>query len=587
MTEVVPGVSAFSEYSREYLRIVDKHSRLVPLDPNPAQTMLLDIIDKRVAEGKPVRIIILKARQLGFSTISLAKMYETTTTNTGMHSFFAAHDDESTKDLFGRVRLMYDQAPDKPMTRYSNRTELDFSNPDPKMRQVEPGLLSKITVGTAGKSTLGRSKTLRFLHCSEVAFWRDAKRVLLGLEQALPALPGTVEIIESTANGVGNEFHMRWQRANDVDTRGDWIPLFVAWFHDPEYRKPLADGEMEPIPSCVEDREAFLREEAEIKALNALDDEQMNWRRWAIVNLAANRIEDFHQEYPTTPEEAFLTSGRPVFNQPRIQFRKRQLQAHDLEAKHGKKKQRYVVGNLVENRGKIKFSRNPNGFLHVYRFPEKAHLYTIGADVAEGITKGDNPDRSAAQVFDHSTMEQVAVWDGRKPVHEFAKDLELLGYYYNTARLAPEANNHGHSVCMKLEMRRYPNLYLREDTEKLGGDVIKRSGFLTNMRTRPLIIDAIDQGVNENVLRLNHIPTLDQMLTFVRTEKGKAEGDEGCHDDLVLALGIVAWIITQARYKPTPAHSEWKPKPKNDDAEMVRRNLEKWKKDYLASRSYG
>jgi len=584
---VVPGVSTFEEYAPEYLRIVDKRSNLVPFVPNKAQLRLLAKIRQREAMGRPVRILVLKARQLGFSTLSLGLMYEKTTTNTGWGSFFAAHDDDSTKELFKRVRLMYDMAPDKPMTRYSTKTELDFSNPDPRLRQIEPGLLSSISVGTAGKATLGRSRTLRFLHCSEVAFWKDAQTVLLGLEQALPDDAGTVEIIESTANGVGNEFHSRWRRASDPDEAGDWIALFVAWFDDELYRRPLAGGQMDPIPSCVEEREEFLSDEASMKALNDLDDDQLNWRRWAIVSRCGNSLDSFKQEYPSTPDEAFLASGRPVFNQQRINYRKRQLEAHDLKARHGKAKKRFVTGDVKKKGRTAKFVANPHGYLRVYQFPVAGHHYYAAADVSEGVVKGKTGDRSAIQILDTSTFEQVAVWVGRIPVHEFTDALEILGYYYNTARLVPEANNHGHTVCYMLTNRHYPNLWLREDIDGLGAKIVEKPGWLTNVKTRPFMVDALDQLVNESTIKVNDIPSLDEMLSFVRNPKtGKPEGDEGCHDDLVIALAIGCGALKSWR-TPDHAKSKLKAEKLNPDAEMVRRNIRRWKKKAMSTEYEG
>lgn len=562
---IVPGVSAFREYAPAYLQIKTKLGKVVPFVLNEPQLRVEDEIDRARQEGRPVRLLILKARQLGFSTWALGRGYEFTTTNGGANALMAAHDDESSVDLFERLRLMHDLAPDKPMTRYSNRRELDFANPNRKEVAQRPGLLSKFTVGTAGKINLGRSKTIRFVHCSEVAFWENAERSLLSLEQAIPDDAGTIEILESTANGVGGEFYDRWRRAENPLTRGIWRAIFFAWHSFTEYRRPLESGVLDPIPSCVVDVPAFESEERELKALFNLDDEQLNWRRWAIVNKCGNNLERFHQEYPSTPEEAFITSGLPVFNQQRLNYRKRQLLAEDLRIAAGKGlRARAIVGDIHRVEGSAKFLPNPLGPLSIYRLPEPGRQYVIAADVAEGITKGKDPDASCGQVLDRHTWEQVAVWHGRIPVPEFTEKLELLGYWYGTALLAPERENHGHTVVTILQFRRYPSLFLEQDPDQLGDVPVEKPGWSTNKKTRPMLVDAIADGVNAKLLVLNDIPTIDELLTFVRDPKtGKPQGDEGCHDDRVLALGIGLAVLEWGA-KPSAQSSVYDPYRKLD-----------------------
>lgn len=538
----VPFRRPFREYAPAWLKIKTKQGTVVPFVLNEPQERVEQLIAELRSQGRPVRLLILKARQLGFSTWALGKAYEHSTQTKGTTALMAAHDDESTVELFERVRLMHDLAPSRPMTRYSNRRELNFANPNKRDAIKNPGLLSKLVVGTAGRINLGRSKTLRFVHCSEVAFWKDAERSLLSLEQAIPGDNDTVEILESTANGVGGEFYNRWQRAMDPATRGDWRAIFFAWHSFAEYRRPLEDGKLCPLPSCVVDVSAFEREENELRALFKLDEEQVNWRRWAIVNKCGNNLDNFHQEYPSTPEEAFLTSGRPVFNRQRLAFRKRELQARDLRLAEEKKRPRRLVGNLKRSNGMAKFVPHPDGFLSIYKLPEHHHEYIIGGDVAEGIVKGKDPDACCAQVFDRHTWEQVAVFHARCTPTEFAEAMELLGYWYGTAYLVPERNNHGHTVVTILQQRRYPRLHTEQDPDYFGNEPVDKPGWQTSVKTRPMMIDAIDDGINGDLVIWNDIPTIDELMTFVfkqkNESKAKAEGDTGCHDDRVIASGI-------------------------------------------------
>ena len=573
------------EFFETFLHVRTKDSRVIPFRMNPVQLKLNGVIAERESEGRPVRVIVLKARQEGVSTYSLGKGYQHVTTGEARFALMVCHDDDSTRGLFDRLKLMYELAPRRPMSRGNNRTELEFRNPNRRKSRVEPGLMSSFMVATAGNVNVGRSRTLQFCHLSEVALWKNADQVLLSLEQAIPHAPGTYEIIESTAMGVGGEFYDRWKRAEDPETRGDWIPVFLAWWEFPEYRMPFV-GAMLPVPSSVDDVESFAREERDLVALYGVDDEQLNWRRWAIVNKCGNRVDKFRQEYPASADEAFLTTGSPVFNLQRIEQRVRQLRVLDLKAKEVGGAPRFQVGNIRRKNSSLAWRPDPAGYLRVYKWPEKHHRYAIGADTAQGLTIGKDPDYCAAQVIDRHSWEQVAVFRGRKTPSEFAEILWLLGYFYNKAKLAPESNNHGHSVLAKLEEERYPNLYIRQDMDKLGNIPVQRSGWENNAKSRPIVIDAIDDSINSSLGVINDLQTLEELKTFVHDPKtGKEKGASGCHDDLVMALGI-AYAVMQYGDAVIPEYSKLDVDRLNPDQQMVHRMLERSRKEYTADRQH-
>lgn len=533
----------FSQFAPTFLRVKNKQARIVPFHLNVVQQRLDAIVEERLAAGRPVRIIVLKARQEGISTYSLGRMYYTCSTTPYTDSMMLCHDDESSLKLFNRLKIMHELAPAKPMTRYSTRRILDFRNP--KSNTEEPGMMSTCSVATAGRKHVGRSETLRFVHCSEVAFWDNADNILLGLEQTLPMAPGTVEILESTANGVGNEFHARWLRASDPRKAGEWIPVFFPWWSYPDYRLPVDENGWYPVPSSVDDVSAFERDEQEQKRLYGLDDDQLNWRRYTITNACGNKLELFKQEYPANPDEAFLSTGRPVFNIALINRRIEVLRKAEDILREKRQGPRFHQGRLQMVQGAAVWNEHPDGDLRVYEWPEPNGEYMIAADVAEGITKGNDSDESAVSVMDRYSWHQMAVYQGRIPPTRFADVLMTLGYFYNTALIGCEVNNHGHTVNLKMAEAGYPNLYYRRDYDRLGNPVHEKVGWETNRRTRPLLVDALDDTVNRNLARINDIPMLKQMLSFVyNPDTGKQEGAKRCHDDLVIAQGIACAIMS-------------------------------------------
>src|SRR5262249_51565784 len=100
---------------------------------------------------------------------------------------------------------------------------------------------SWIHIATANNLNIGRGSSIRFLHLSEYAFWRNAKVLMTGLMQTVPHDPDTMVVIESTANGVGGDFYARWQEASDPSSDSEWIAVFFAWWEHPEYTLPVAD----------------------------------------------------------------------------------------------------------------------------------------------------------------------------------------------------------------------------------------------------------------------------------------------------------------------------------------------------------
>lgn len=568
-----PSSWKFPEFAARLLKIKDKFSNdLVPFKLNVVQERVDRVVEKQIAAGKPVRIIILKARQQGISTWSLGRMYHTTTTQKNTDAMMVVHDDPSSLKLFNRLRLMYDMAPHpKPMTRYSTRRELDFRNPNQKEMATKPGLLSNCTVATAGRANVGRSETLRYLHLSEVAFWENPENTLLGLEQALPRAPGTVEIIESTANGVGNEFHKRWERAVDPRKAGDWVPVFIPWHEFPEYRIEVKEYGWHPVPSSAEDLDKWDKDERDLKETYGCDDDQLNWRRYMIVNTCGNKLENFHQEYPASAEEAFLTAGRPVFDQKMLQRQIEVLEMADRICRDEKKGARYQTGKIRMESGSMVWVEHPEGETRIYDWPDPVAEYIVSADVAEGMVKGDDGDSSTAHVIDRYTGEQVAVFEGKLSPQRFGEYLEKIGYLYNSAMIACEVNNHGHTVCNYLEQHQYPNVFYRRDFDKLGNPIFQKIGWETNRKTRPMLVDALDDMVVRKEIRINDIATLKQMLRFVyNTKTGKQEGAPGCHDDLVIAMGIGCAVMTWSD-QPTKKMQKFMPNLTQD--QLLHRTL--------------
>jgi hypothetical protein len=278
----------FPAFAANCLKIKTKSGEVIPFRLNKAQEYIHARLEAQKAEIGYVRALLLKGRQQGASTYIGGRFYHRTSLNRGVNAFILTHEQDATDNLFKMVSRYHDNNPLVPQTGASNAKELNF-----------PRLDSGYTIGTAGTKAVGRSKTILLLHGSEAAFWPHAATHFAGVVQAVPSEPGSEVIIESTANGIGGEFHERWQQAEAGI--GDYQAIFVPWFWQDEYRRP-ADGF---VPDA---------EEAEYQATYGLDDEQMAWRRAKIAELKDPML--FKQEYPATAAEAFQMTGHDSFIKP-------------------------------------------------------------------------------------------------------------------------------------------------------------------------------------------------------------------------------------------------------------------------------
>lgn len=527
-------------YIEHFLKIRTKSGEVITLKLNPAQERLYGIIDEKRRAGKPVRLIILKARQMGFSTLIEALMFHASATAFNVESIVVAHTDESTAQLFRMAKRYYEDLPPllKPMRRASNAQELLFDAP---AKSDKNGLKSRVRCATAGGSGIGRGFTFTNAHLSEFAFWPgDKMATYIGLAQAVPYLPGTMIAIESTANGY-NEFKTMWDAAVEAERAGDetgFTPVFFPWFEMPDYTAEVPSGLV------------LTDEERELKERFRLTDGQLVWRRRTIKNECGGDINLFRQEYPATPDEAFIATGQSVFEKDVLVNRRHEVEKDAWERGH------FDVSFAGD--GSISgflWQRDERGPVRIRRHPENNVPYVIGGDTA-----GTGSDDFVGQVLDNRTGEQIAVLQHKFGEREYAIQMYALGRYYNDALIGIETNYSTYPE-KKLEEFNYPNLYVRQRTDTYTGKLMETYGFETNTKTRPLIIDGLKDVAAHTPENLTDFETLGQMLTFVYDDNWKPQAQLGEHDDLVMALAIAHYIRPQQRYTvklPGKERVEWR-----------------------------
>lgn len=515
----------FEFYAAKCVKIRTKKGKIAPLVLNRVQKRFLEeVLDQWEKTGK-VRFVVLKARQQGLSTVISAFQYWWLSQRKAQKGLVMAHEGDSTTTLLDMYRRVHDNVPDivRPSTKYLSRNELNFDKLDSGMR-----------VATAGGRGIARGETLTFAHLSEVAFWpvAFANTNFNGLVQAIPEEDDTFLFLESTAQGVTGKFYEMYQGAVRRDHLWNGYEVFFsAWFETDEYRE-TAPADFVRTP----EEEKMLELYAPL--LNSND--QLYWRRKKV---ATSGVDLFKQEYPSTAEEAFLSTGRPIFNSESLNERlqiakvKKPLKQMSVDVRYDPKTGKPLPLRVLEE--------NPRGELLIYHPRSATETYTIGADVGMGIRGGvkgrKEGDSSVAQILD-SKRRQVAVWRGIVHPDVFAQVLIALGYHYNCATIAPERNNHGLVTCVALRDANYPYLYTEQPEGTLDEKDSINLGFFTSERTKPLIIDKLRELDRDGGIEINDPTTLAEMMTFVVTEAGKMEAEGGTHDDTVMALAIAAYV---------------------------------------------
>lgn len=523
-----------------FLKIRNKQSKLVPFKANHAQIKLNKLIEEDTKAGKPKRYIVLKARQLGMSTFTEGYIYHDTSTREYVNSLIIAHEEKATLNLFQMSKLFYEECPlaIRPMKKYSNGKELVFENPttDDAEKLNNPGLRSKITIATAGTSDTARSGTYHNVHVSEIAFFPNPENTMLALLQCVPDEPNTMVMLESTANGVGGYFYDMWYAA--CRGENDFTPVFFPWFSDPNYSVPF---------ETEEDKEAFIKEvnrthiDASGKTVHTdewllieqfgVTYEQLHWRKKTIANKCGGDLDLFHQEYPATPEEAFISSGRPVFNMKSVKEYEIACETPDKQ------------GDLYGQDGEIKLAESEKGLLKVWISPQENTQYVIGADVAEGLERGDY---SVAVVLDED-LNVVAKWRGHIDPDLFGEVLVRLARIYNDAYLAIENNNHGLATLKSVLNLEYWNIFYTKTYDKVADTMTKKLGWSTNRKTKPLAIDKLAEYIREKFLGIWDFDIVEELYSYVYDEKGASNAQEGKHDDCVMALAISLQAFLEGR----------------------------------------
>jgi len=520
------------EWMATRLAIETRAGELVPYRPKPAQAKLDALLSAQATRGLPGRLIVLKARRLGVSTWTQGMFYSLAHLQPRRHGYTVAHREDSSEYLLEMAHGFDRHLPDAerlPKAR-SNPGEIIWAPPHDS--RLEMHTAGRINVGS--EASLARGREIHYLHASEVAFWDSAASTLRAILQAVSGDPGTIVIIESTANGAAGEYYERWRaaveemRSKGKRSRGYW-PVFLSWLTAAEYALSLHQGE---------DLGNLTEEEERLRGLGATP-EQLNWRRQKVANDFNGDEDRFRQEYPATPDEAFVTSGRPAIPASIIR-RHEKLQCPP----------RRTVALDVDPVLKVRdvLPDSPRAW-HVWREPQEHHDYIVFGDVAEGSLSDasdprSEPDFCAGVVLDRRELAIVATLRARIDPDLFGEELLAAARWYNAAWASPESNAAGVATVLTFVRRNYQHLYQRQRAPEniAAGEDAPLWGWKTTGGNRDLMIDSYlalcrpdpPGDIWDGKLAVYDPRIVAEERTFV-WRGSKRQHQAGAHDDLLFA----------------------------------------------------
>ena len=509
------GAQSRLRWIAENLRIQNKAGELVRLIANEGQLMLHASIMLQKDRGLPVRIVLLKPRQVGWSTWTEAEGFCDAYFRPNWQVFIGSLDTDSTDHVFGMTKLFQAEMTNPLPTDKTNRKEIVFSAPH----------RSKIIAQTAGKEGFGRGYTPHFFHASEVAFWSNAKTQLAGIYQGIPKGKDTTIILESTANGVGGAFYdTYWEavdrrKANENDYSG-YLPVFFPWHKFSEYAiAPPVGFQMSSD------------EQDEADEYNLTND-QVYWRRLKIDEVNGD-ISIFRQEYPSTALEAFQATGNPVFTQQMI--RSQEACASDR------------VRTCIFTKDEIEDVNRRFNCWQVSRLPITGHDYCMGIDTMEGRLSDvqdikSNLDCDACAIIDRTAGEVVAIYHGRGNQADLGEQALYAAELYNDAWVAPETPA-GMVVLSKFRDAGYDNIYNRQQhDERLEASDSENLGWRTTLITRGYMVNQYIEAMRDNSLKVTFHDVISEMKTFIKDKTGKPIHMPSKHDDLLFAVMIALQV---------------------------------------------
>ena len=538
----------FEYWAWRCVKIMDKVTMTeIPFVLNAPQRRLVRELERMRNAGEPLRLIMLKARQWGGSTlIQVYFAWIQIVHRRGWNSLICAH----VKDTSATIRGIYSRL----LARYPEEFWEEDCKPEfrPFERMVNtrciPGRECRVTVSSSENQESTRGQDYALAHLSEVAFWKDSplhnpSDLIRSVISGIMRKPLSFVALESTANGVGNFFHREWMRACSAEG-SDKLPFFVPWFEIGIYTEPVPDPAA--LWASLDAYERGLWEAHEGVTLEGL-----MWYRHRRREYEDHR--SMMTEFPSTPDEAFATTSRGVFSSEGVARLRAGVRPPMMTGEpYG------CRGGLPHDLSAPGFAEDTHGGCSVWALPRTGGSYVAAVDIG-GRSRG--ADWSVISVVDRKLdrpgelPEVVAQWRGHIDHDLLAWKAAALAKWYGRALLVVESNTlesdgagEGPYILSRLA-RAYPRLYRRPPS---GDGTVPKPGFHTNRATKAAVIANLIALVREGGYVERDATACDELGQYEVTDGGGYAARRGCHDDVLMTRAIALWVHAEELRRNPP-----------------------------------
>lgn len=513
----MPNANALRDMIQDTMLIDDPVTgSMVPFIFRKVQNKYYDLLVKDYGSQwwfEDLDELIVKARKEGFTSFWLAVFAAILTMFSEPRRFLEiSYKLDATKQHFRRMRgFLLSPIIKDPKLWTEKLFQKVFSVYSEGSEMVLRANAGSFYIGTATGRTGERGGTVQGVLFSEAASYQDttiitASEIIEGTRQMVAVGTG-LKVVETTAKGF-NHLRRRWVQAvnKEISAR----PRFLGW------KEMYTPAEFEKIKAGFSDKSLI------------------------------------PQEYPETADEAFLVSGRPMFDSKIL--RKMEALVSDV----------VFEGALTDNGSEIEFDHHSPGELKIWKTPKPGRKYLIAGDVAGGVSdesgldplKADNRCWSVGTVFDRASWEVVAELRLRCDPGNFGRKLSTLGEYFNWAIVAPELNNMGQATLEALRADGYPHIFRADD---IWPDGKKHLGFPTDERTKSLSLTALRNGLDDMVYKENSITAIYEMFEAVHDEHGRLSSSGWL--DTVITRMIGLYLLKFYSLDETYRHKEHQDSP--------------------------
>lgn len=575
----------FYYWAVRYVRIKDKEGDICPFVLNEAQLRLVGVFERQRLAGRPIRVVLLKARQWGGSTATQIYMaWIQLQLMTGWNSLIVGHEGGSTAEVNSMMELLLEYYPDRMLR---DQDEPAPARAEPKSTSVRgssnirrlPRRQCKIKLGTATRPESVRGADSSMVHCTEVAFWRRTPgstpvQMMKAATSGVLYKPMTMIVYESSANGMGNFFHDEYVAAREGQSQFESI--FVAWYDIEKYRLPFGAGSRYRSAEELARDLLLRRYEDEPESTRTVSGRYL-WRLWeagatleAINWYMAERSKytdqaDMASEFPSDDIEAFAHSGLRVFDVEQLAEMRRT--DCNVVARTGDMVADSATG--PESLDTARFAPFAGGRMKVWHEPDQSaagqERYVVTVDIGGRSPKAD---WSVIHVLDRgapgsTTMTTAAQWRGHIDHDLLAWKAAQIAQWYCDALLVVESNTletHARGTArvdgdqapyiLDLLGDSYHNLYYRDEGHP---------GFHTNTRTKPMVISTLVECLRDGVLTERDSECIDEFGAYERRPDGSFGAITGKHDDMLMTRAIGLWVATR-RMAPVEEPRVMKPR---------------------------